>query len=43
VLTVKVFKRWLVKSHVPVGLLTGAYRIGDISYIFSKVFWSASF
>lgn len=38
-LTVKLFKRRLVESHMPLGLLTGAYRVGDIPYVFSTPFW----
>jgi len=37
-LTLKVFKRQLVESKLPIGLLTGAYRVGDIRYIFSPSF-----
>jgi hypothetical protein len=40
-LTLKLLKRRLVQSEVPLGLLTGAYRIGDIPYIFSTPFWKA--
>ncbi|GAB1318978.1 hypothetical protein MFIFM68171_09188 [Madurella fahalii] len=40
-LTIKAFKRHLVESHLPLGLLTGAYRVGDVPYIFSSTFWSA--
>ncbi|KAK4122053.1 hypothetical protein N657DRAFT_673261 [Parathielavia appendiculata] len=40
-LTLKVFKRRLVESHLPLGLLTGAYRVGDVPYIFSGYFWRA--
>jgi hypothetical protein len=38
-LTIKVFKRQLVESALPLGLLTGAYRVGDVPYIFSGFFW----
>ncbi|KAK4031215.1 hypothetical protein C8A01DRAFT_42302 [Parachaetomium inaequale] len=40
-LTLKVFKRRLVESHLSLGLLTGAYRVGDVPYIFSGRFWMA--
>lgn len=40
-LTIKTFKRCLVESHLPLGLLTGAYRVGDVPYIFSSAFWSS--
>ncbi|KAK4107693.1 hypothetical protein N656DRAFT_772387 [Canariomyces notabilis] len=40
-LTLKMFKRRLVGSRLPFGLLTGAYRVGDIPYAFSGPFWRA--
>ncbi|KAK4122054.1 hypothetical protein N657DRAFT_682519 [Parathielavia appendiculata] len=40
-LTVKVFKRQLIESHLPLGLLTGAYRVSDIPYVFGGFFWHA--
>ncbi|KXX77940.1 hypothetical protein MMYC01_205916 [Madurella mycetomatis] len=40
-LTIKTFKRRLVESNLPLGLLTGAYRVGDVPYIFSSTFWSS--
>ncbi|KAL2139062.1 hypothetical protein VTI28DRAFT_5847 [Corynascus sepedonium] len=41
-LTLKLFKRRLVDSRIPFGLLTGAYRVGDIPYIFSRSFYGAA-
>ncbi|KAK4248146.1 hypothetical protein C7999DRAFT_31461 [Corynascus novoguineensis] len=41
-LTLKLFKRHLVGSRIPLGLLTGAYRVGDIPYIFSSSFHGAA-
>jgi hypothetical protein len=40
-LTIKVYKHQLVESRLPLGLLTGAYRVGDVPYIFGRVFWRA--
>ncbi|KAK4099135.1 hypothetical protein N658DRAFT_498731 [Parathielavia hyrcaniae] len=40
-LTLKVFKRRLVDRHLPLGLLTGAYRVGDVRYIFTRFFLRA--
>ncbi|KAK5653664.1 hypothetical protein OQA88_8694 [Cercophora sp. LCS_1] len=38
-LTISLSTRRLVESCLPFGLLTGAYRIGTIAYIFSYEFW----
>jgi hypothetical protein len=40
-LTIKVYKHQLVESRLPLGLLTGAYRVGDVPYIFGRFFWRA--
>ncbi|KAF7551820.1 hypothetical protein G7Z17_g4747 [Cylindrodendrum hubeiense] len=38
-ITLKAYKRRLVSTGVPFGLLSGAYRVGDVMYIFSSKFW----
>jgi hypothetical protein len=40
-LTLNAFKRQLVGSRLPIGLLTGAYRVGDIPYLFGASLWSS--
>ncbi|KAK3356711.1 hypothetical protein B0T25DRAFT_566048 [Lasiosphaeria hispida] len=37
----KLFQRRLVEKKLPFGLLTGAYRVGDVAYIFSGQFWGS--
>lgn len=39
-ITLKAYKRRLVDSGIPFGLLSGPYRVGDVMYIFSSRFWS---
>ena len=39
-ITLQAFKRRLVGGGIPVGLLSGGYRMGDVFYIFSARFWS---
>ncbi|KAK3994498.1 hypothetical protein QBC44DRAFT_357356, partial [Cladorrhinum sp. PSN332] len=38
-ITIKVCKRRLIESHIPLGHLTGAYRVGDVPYMFSPALW----
>lgn len=38
-ITLKIFKRRLVGSGLPLGLLTGGYRVGDLTYLISGPFW----
>ncbi|KAK1825894.1 hypothetical protein QBC39DRAFT_317647 [Podospora conica] len=42
-ITVKVVKRKLVESELPLGLLTGAYRVGDLQYFSTGYFWGGVF
>lgn len=37
-MTLKVFKRKLVGSGLPLGLVTGGYRVGDLGYLVSSPF-----
>ncbi|KAK5653807.1 hypothetical protein OQA88_7965 [Cercophora sp. LCS_1] len=38
-ITVKIFQRLLVQSHLPIGLLSSAYRVGDVPHLISGSFW----
>ncbi|KAK4222176.1 hypothetical protein QBC38DRAFT_448493 [Podospora fimiseda] len=37
---IKICKRRLIKSDITLGHLTGAYRVGDVRYIFSSALWN---
>ncbi|KAH7127634.1 hypothetical protein EDB81DRAFT_860436 [Dactylonectria macrodidyma] len=39
-ITLKSFKRRLVREGLPFGMLSGAYRVGDLLYLFDSRFWS---
>ena len=39
-ITLKVFKRQLVDNGVPLGLVSGAYRVGDVKYLTDLRYWS---
>lgn len=39
-ITLKVYKRYLVGSGSPAGLLSSAYRVGDVRYLVDRRFWA---
>ncbi|KAM7183972.1 hypothetical protein V8F20_012411 [Naviculisporaceae sp. PSN 640] len=41
VITLRVYKRHLVESYAPLGLLTAGYRVSDVRYLFERPFWSS--
>ncbi|KAH6886824.1 hypothetical protein B0T10DRAFT_575171 [Thelonectria olida] len=40
-ITLKVFKRAFVDTGVPLGILSGAYRVGDVPFLLNEGFWRA--
>jgi len=42
-ITLKLFQRRLLESRLPVGLLSGGYRVGDFPYLLTRPFLSALF
>lgn len=38
-ITLKCFKRRLVQDGIPFGMLSGAYRVGDLLYLLDSRFW----
>ncbi|KAH7131447.1 hypothetical protein B0J13DRAFT_104804 [Dactylonectria estremocensis] len=39
-ITLKSYKRRLVRDGIPFGMLSGAYRVGDVLYLLDSRFWS---
>lgn len=39
-ITLNVFQHRLVQSNLPLGLFSGAYRVGDVPYLGSTSYWS---
>ncbi|KAI9162898.1 hypothetical protein HJFPF1_04493 [Paramyrothecium foliicola] len=41
-ITLKIFKRRLIRQGLPMGILSGGYRVGDVFYLCSPHFWAAA-